>query len=123
MRLSLDAANASYIIQAYSAGSVTINQHTVRRSVVIMPERLVTDWPPQRFEDLEEPHFQLLAKLAPEIVILGTGDRQRFVHPQLTRPLAELGIGVEIMSTAAACRTYNIVMAEGRGVAAALLMI
>ena len=60
--------------------------------------------------------------LDPEVVLLGTGSRQRFPHPRLSRPLADARIGLEVMSTAAACRTYNILMAEGRKVAAALLV-
>jgi uncharacterized protein len=122
MKLSLDSTDAAYVIRAYGAGSVTVNARVVRRSVIVMPQQLVADWPPQRFEELEESHFEGLAALQPELVILGTGARQRFPHPRLTRALAARGIGVEVMDTAAACRTYNIVMAEGRRVAAALLL-
>ena len=123
MRISLDATDASYVIRAYGEGAITVNERVVRRSAIVMPERFVPDWPPQHFDELHEHHFEQLAELAPEIVILGTGNRQRFPHPALTRPLMDRGIGVEIMDTAAACRTYNIIMAEGRRIAAALLMI
>ena len=61
--------------------------------------------------------------LMPEIVLLGTGDRQRFPRPKLTRALLARGVGVEVMDTSAACRTYNIIMMEDRRVAAALLMM
>jgi uncharacterized protein len=61
--------------------------------------------------------------LEPEIVLLGTGRRQQFPHPRLTQALLEQGVGVEVMDTAAACRTYNVIMLEGRRVAAALLLI
>ena len=73
--------------------------------------------------DLTETHFAMVAALKPEIVLLGTGARQQFPLPRLLRPLLTQGIGVEVMDTAAACRTYNIIMLEGRRVAAALLMI
>lgn len=123
MRFSLDATDAAYVIRAYGEGSVTVNEQVIRRSAIVTPVQLVTDWTPQRFEDLEEGHFRQVAEMEPEIVILGTGERQHFPHPRLTRSLTTRGIGVEVMDTAAACRTYNIIMAEGRRVVAALLMI
>jgi uncharacterized protein len=75
----------------------------------------------ERFDALSERHFAALADLAPELVIFGTGARLRFPAPALLRPLIERGIGVETMDTAAACRTYNVLLGEGRAVVAALL--
>jgi uncharacterized protein len=123
MRLHLEHDSTAYSIRAYDQGYVRINDQEVRRSVVVMPQQLVTDWPPQHFAALEVAHFEALLALQPEIVLLGTGGRQRFPAPGLLRPLLGQRIGVEVMTTAAACRTYNIIMAEGRQVAAALLMI
>jgi uncharacterized protein len=124
MRLSLDSANSNtHVIHAYDQGYITVNDQKIHRSMVITPERLISDWPPQSFAELDEAHFEALQALKPEIVLLGTGRRQRFPHPRLTRCLIQRGVGVEVMDTAAACRTYNIIMAEGRRVAAALLMI
>ena len=77
----------------------------------------------KEFAELEATHFLTVEALEPEIVLLGTGQNQHFPHPRLTSPLLNRGVGVEIMDTAAACRTYNIIMAEGRRVVAALLMI
>ncbi len=124
MRLSLDFDASHNIIRAYGEGFVTVNADTrVERSCVITPERLLTEELPASFDALEATHFEALLEHAPELVLLGTGRRQRFPHPRLTRALLEKGIGVEAMDTAAACRTYNIVVAEGRRVAALLLMI
>jgi len=81
------------------------------------------DWPPQRFEDLDSSHFDMLAELQPEFVLFGSGARLRFPSPALTASLLNQGIGIEAMDTGAACRTYNVLIAEGRNVAAALLMI
>ena len=78
-------------------------------------------WPADAFTALTEAHFEALAALAPELVIFGSGSRIRFVRPALLRPLTERRIGVETMDTAAACRTYNVLLAEGRRVAAALI--
>lgn len=122
MRLSLDSDPTANTIRGYDEGQITINDQAIHRSVIVTPEHIV-DWPPQKFEELEELHLELIMELRPEIVLLGTGARQRFPKPRMTRSLIRYGVGVEVMKTAAACRTYNIVMAEGRRVAAALLMI
>ncbi len=123
MRFSLDSDANHYFVKSYGPGWVKVNEQEVHRSLIITPEQLVTDWPPQAFVDLEEVHFEAVARLEPEIVLLGTGGHQRFPPPRLTRALLARGVGVEVMDTAAACRTYNIIMLEGRRVAAALLMI
>jgi uncharacterized protein len=89
--------------------------------VLLTPGR-VEPWPVASFEALHEGDFERLRALEPEVALLGTGSRQRFPHPRLSRSLNEARIGLEVMTTAAACRTYNILMAEGRKVAAALLL-
>jgi uncharacterized protein len=122
MRFTLDSDLNSFSITSYGPDWVRVNQQEFRRSLIVTPERLVSDWPPQSFGDLVEAHFETIAGLKPEIVLLGTGNRQRFPRPALIRPLVERGVGVEVMDTAAACRTYNIIMLEGRRVAAALLL-
>ena len=122
MRFSLDIDASQHFVRGYGPGWIRINEREIRRSMIVTPEHLITDWPPQAFADLEEAHFEVIAQLEPEIVVLGTGDRQRFPHPQLTRSLLARGVGVEVMDTSAACRTYNIILLEGRRVAAALLL-
>ena len=123
MRFSLDSDLNHYSITSYSPDWVRVNEQEFRRSLIITPEQLVSDWPPQTFGDLVEAHFEVIAGLEPEIVLLGTGSRQRFPRPPLLRSLLGRGVGVEIMDTAAACRTYNIIMLEGRRVAVALLLM
>mgnify|MGYP003609968447 CR=1 FL=1 len=122
MRFSLDSDANHYSITSYGLDWVRVSQQEFRRSLIVTPERLVSDWPPQTFGDLVEAHFEVIAGLEPEIVLLGTGSRQRFPRPPLVRSLLARGVGVEIIDTAAACRTYNIIMLEGRRVAAALLL-
>ena len=123
MRFSLDIDTSLNFVRGYGPGWIRINDQEIRRSVIVTPERLVLDWPPQTFAELDEPHFSMIMALEPEIVLLGTGCRQQFPHPRLTQALLAQGIGVEVMDTAAACRTYNVIMLEGRRVAAALLLI
>lgn len=123
MKFSPDSTGDAYAIRAYGRGYILVNDQRIQQSVIVTPSRLITDWPPQRFADLQAGHLELLLELEPEIVLLGAGARQHFPHPRLTQPLLSRGIGVEAMDTAAACRTYNFIVAEGRRVAAALLMI
>ena len=123
MRFSFDSDLNHHAITGYGPDWVRVNQQEFRRSLILTPERLVTDWPPQTFGDLVEAHFAVIAELEPEIVLLGTGSRQRFPRPALVQSLLARGVGVDVMDLAAACRTYNVVMLEGRRVAAALLLM
>jgi uncharacterized protein len=123
MRIQLETGGQANLIRTYAVGQIVVNQDSYTRSLVVLPGQVVTDWPPQAFEELALAHLAALVMLRPELVILGTGRRQHFPHAELLAPLVEAGIGWEVMDTGAACRTYNILMSEGRNVAAALLMI
>jgi len=97
-----------------------VNGERRSSSLVVLPDR-VEQWSAARFDTLTAEDFAFLKDLGAEIVLLGTGARQRFPHPRLTAALARERIGVEVMDLQAACRTYNILVAEERKVAAALL--
>lgn len=122
MKIHLETGAGQNLIHAYAPGSVTINNMAYSRSLIVTPAQ-AWDWPPAGFDDLLAAHFEMIAGMPVEVVILGTGAKLRFPHPRLTRPLVEAKIGLEVMDTGAACRTYNILMGDGRRVAAALLMI
>ena len=92
-----------------------------RRSVVVAWAGEVQPWGPASFEALTEADFERLAAWSPDLVIFGSGTHLRFVRPALLRGLIARRIGVETMDTAAACRTYNVLLAEGRSVLGALL--
>ena len=121
MKLHADTPTALNTVTGYGPGFIEINKTRYTSSVLLTPER-VEPWNVAGFESLSEPDFERLRAFNPEVALFGTGATQRFPHPRLTRPLAEARIGLEAMTTAAACRTYNILMAEGRKVAAALLV-
>lgn len=121
MKLHLDNSPALNTVTAYGAGFIEINRQRHQGAVLVRPEGEVIDWGPERFEQLTEAHLAMLLEHAPEVVLLGTGARQRFPHPSLLAALAAARVGVEVMDTGAACRTYNILMNEGRRVLAALL--
>jgi uncharacterized protein len=122
MKIELERTGLNRI-RGYAPGRITVNETVYRQSLLITPERLYTDWLVNSSEGLAEAHFQRIADLRPEVVLLGTGATTRFPPAPLTRPLITAGIGLEVMDTAAACRTYNILMGDGRRVLAALLMI
>ena len=109
-------------IQGYGPGWVQVADEKIMHSVIIGSGGERLDWRCARFEDLQAAHFEQLAQLQTELVIFGSGARLRFVAAGLTRALIERQIGLETMDTPAACRTYNILAAEGRRVAVALLM-
>ncbi|HVL76081.1 MAG TPA: Mth938-like domain-containing protein [Noviherbaspirillum sp.] len=109
-------------VTAYDDEGVEINAVRFRHSLIVTPEQAPSSWAPRAFEELTTDHFVQIGALDPDVVILGTGSRQRFVHPRLTAPLTDRRIGIECMDSQAACRTYNILMTEGRRVALALIL-
>ncbi|HZM44667.1 MAG TPA: Mth938-like domain-containing protein [Burkholderiales bacterium] len=121
MKLHLAQNQGQQLFTGYGAGYVAVNNVRYEKSVLVTPAS-VSDWPVRKFEDLSAADFRFIAELKAEVVIFGTGRAQRFPLPELARALAASGAGVEIMDSKAACRTYNILAAEGRGVVAAILM-
>jgi uncharacterized protein len=122
LKLHQDSSGALNTVTGYGAGYVEINLQRHAGSILLLPEAPVIAWPVAAFEQLSAEHFAMLVEAAPEVVIFGSGERLRFPHPRLTSVLTAKRIGVETMDFKAACRTYNILMAEGRKVAAALLI-
>jgi uncharacterized protein len=117
----LQAGNQN-MITGYGDGFVSINTQRYNSSVIVTPNRAVTEWSAREFAALRSADFQALIDLHPEIVLLGTGERQQFPRPEFMRMFAEARIGFEAMDSRAACRTYNILMSEGRDVVAALIV-
>jgi uncharacterized protein len=120
VRFHLATASGN-VVTGLGPGWVRIGAIEYRENLVLTPETVATGWAPG-FEGLLDAHFANLLSYRPEVVLFGAGSAIRFPHPRLTRALADAGIGLEVMDTAAACRTYNILAAEGRGVVAALLL-
>ena len=137
MRFAPDKDFTTYTIRSHQVGQINVtspaasndgiiigqsNELVLTRSFIIAPKQLVEDWPPQHLQELSSQHLQVVLDLDPELVILGTGQLLEFPQPSLTESLLTRGIGIEIMNTAAACRTYNVLMHEGRHVVAALIL-
>ena len=124
MKLHSDAgATGGQRITAYGAGFVAVEEVTFTGTVLIGQGPHATDFDERRPDDLDTATIARIRDRRPEVVIIGTGSRHVFPPPELFAPLSRAGIGVEVMSTPAACRTYNILSAEGRGVVALLLPI
>lgn len=123
MKVSLDTGTAAYRIRAYDQGSIQINETVYTHDLILLPEQLITDWDSAPVGQLTVEHFEPVREYAPEILILGTGRQQAFAPARLMADLGRFGLGLEIMDTAAACRTFNVLMSEDRRVAAALMMI
>ncbi len=122
MHFVKDDFNSERMVRAYSDGRVTVGERDYHRSVILAPDRLVDDWRPQQHDDLTARDLEPILGMRPEILLLGTGSTLRFPAAGLTAELLEAGIGVEVMDTAAACRTFNILLSEDRHVVAALLL-
>ncbi|MEK6594413.1 MAG: Mth938-like domain-containing protein [Pseudomonadota bacterium] len=122
MKLHLAPSGGQNLFTGYGPGYVSVNGARQEKNIIVTAERIM-DWNIAGFEALNARDFELLLGLQPEIAILGTGDTLRFPVPMLSRPLVTAGVGFEVMDTKAACRTYNILMAEGRKVAAAILIV
>jgi len=123
MKLDFDTTTARHSVTAYAAGWIRVGDQRITVPCVVSAAGIVTDVLPSAVGDLTEQHFAHLATLNADIVLLGTGARQNFVDYAYVHWLAERRIGLEIMDTGAACRSYNVLVSEGRAVAAALYMI
>jgi uncharacterized protein len=121
MKLHSTVTQQYQTVTAYDDDAVEINAKRFEHSLIVLPEVAPAVWPVTSFDALSIEHFAQIEATEPHVVILGTGNRQRFVHPKLTAALTACRVGVECMDNKAACRTYNILMAEGRKVALALI--
>ncbi|KAF0283321.1 hypothetical protein BA898_00565 [Spiribacter roseus] len=122
MKMSLDGAEGTYRIQGYADGEIRINDVRYNRSLLVTPDTLVTEWGPTSVEAARTSDFAAVHELDPEVVLLGTGVHQTFPSRELMLSVMETGVGLEVMDTASACRTYNVLMSEGRRVVAALII-
>ena len=122
LALHLDTNSNRNLFTEYGEGYVAVNGKQYRQAVVVMAGEVRTDWAAANFASLKQAHFDYFLALKPEVLLLGTGAKQQFAHPSLYRELIQAGISIEFMDTPAACRTYNILVAEDRKVVAAVLI-
>jgi len=120
MKFSEELNPAQYRIQAYSTNWVQVNDERLTQSCLITPNTLVPDWPVPDFSALTPAHIQDLAAWPVEIWLFGTGSTQGWLSPAIQQAAIAAQLSFECMNTPAACRTYNVILAEGRAVGCAL---
>jgi len=114
--------SARLVIRSVSETAILVNDEQHKESIALTPDELLGAWPATPIADLSESHFEVVLRTRPEIVLLGTGVKNVFVQRELTFAFARNGIGFEVMDSAAAARTFNVLANEGRRVAAVLYL-
>lgn len=122
MKLHLANPRNGYTLTGYGTGFLTVNDTRYEHALIVSPDSAPERWAVGSVDGLTAETAALLLAKTPEIILIGTGPHQIFPAPARLRPLLEARIGVEIMSTPAACRTYNVLMGEGRRVLAAICL-
>ena len=123
MQLSHERPDYAWVLRGADSRRAKVNDRILERSFALAPDRLIEDWAaPATAAALEPAHLDALLALAPELLVLGTGQRQVFPSPAGMAACLTRGIGIEVMDNAAAARTYNVLAGEGRRVVVALLL-
>jgi uncharacterized protein len=121
MKLTLDANTGVNLIRSYSNGELRVGEQVFHRSCILTPDAIFPNWRPTKVEDLTASDFDALFATKPQLVLLGTGDRQQFPAVAIRGAFVRAGVGLETMDLGAACRTFNVLVQEDRRVCAALL--
>lgn len=122
MKFNLDQPSTTHVVRAYGPGLLRIGERSYDSSLILTATRLIERWRPRSMDELEPADLEPVLALRPEVLLLGSGLRQRFPARPLLAALYESRVGFEIMDTGAACRTYNVLVAEGRDAVAALIV-
>ena len=122
MKLHSDPQSSLNTITGYGIGYIEVNSKVYPHALLVQPEGEISPWPVSAFADLSSDNLASLCVFKPELIIIGTGKKQQFLKPELIKPLIQAKIGFEMMDSQAACRTYNILMNEGRQVLAAIIL-
>ena len=122
MKFSEDKIDQGYYVSGYEQDVILVNGSAKTASFIISMEQLIDNWAPAQIDELCAQHMQPLLELQPELVLIGTGETLKFPAVEHYACLIQHNIGVEIMDSAAACRTYNILLGEGRKVAAGIIL-
>jgi uncharacterized protein len=122
MPLTEDNITSRYSISAYSSDGIVVNNQNYRQSLVLSAQTINSPWPVRSISELDESSLQIVLDMNPEVVLLGTGERQQFPEARIFALLGQAGIGLEVMNNGALCRTFNILVAEDRAVVAAIML-
>lgn len=122
MKLTDDSIGTIQLVRAYSPGEIRVGEQILTQSCLLRADKVIAQWRPQRIDELTADDLESIFALEPEIVVLGTGSRQKFPASSLLAKMLSRGIGCEVMDTGAACRTYNVLVSEDRRAVAALFL-
>jgi uncharacterized protein len=122
MKFALEPPSHAHLIRGYSETELRIGEQRLTGSCIVTATRLIIDWEPATFADLSPAHLERIFALEPELVLLGTGPTQRFAPAEVRAAFTQRRIGLEVMQLGAACRTFNVLLQEGRRVAAAFFL-
>lgn len=123
MKLTDENIGSTLVIRSYAPNEVRVGETVLTHSFLISATQLVPEWKPERIEDLSIDDIEAIVALEPEIVILGSGSKQKFPETRWLASLLSRGIGCEVMDTGAACRTYNVLVSEDRKVVGAIMIV
>jgi uncharacterized protein len=121
MDLTFQAPGQHHFVRYFDEQGIQISDVVYTRSLLLAADQLLAEWAPQSLDELQTEHLGDIFKLRPDLVLLGTGSKQRFPPAEFLMEFHQRGVGIEVMGTAAACRTFNVLVAESRRVVAALL--
>jgi uncharacterized protein len=120
--LTLERPGEHHYIRSIDERGVRVGEVFITSSLLISADQLIENWPPADVAQLSQDHLKAVLTLKPEVVLFGTGAKQVFLPQDLMVSFYQAGIGFEVMTTQAACRTFNVLVAEGRKVVAALML-
>ncbi len=109
-------------IRRCSTTEIQIGETVFQHSILLAPDQIITEWNPASVDQLTDPHFEQITTLSPELVLLGTGQKRALFNTPQQQQWLQRFPGMEVMDTASACRTYNLLLAEGRRVVAGLIL-
>lgn len=122
MDLTQDLPGQHHVIRWVRADAISVDDRAVGQSFLLAPQALEEHWGPSVVDELDEPALERVLAMEPEVLLLGTGGRQRFPAPRVMGYFLSRGIGIEVMDNAGAARTFNLLASEGRRVVAAFLL-
>ena len=122
MPLTEDIISSQYRITGYHSDAVLVNNRKYRSSLIVSADDIVSQWPVRSVDELSAENLQPLFEFNADVVLLGTGHKQRFPDAKIMGLFGQRGIGLEVMDNGALCRTFNILVAEDRAVVAAILL-
>jgi uncharacterized protein len=122
MQLTLENPDFKYLLRGTQANTVLVNDRWMTESFILSPNELIESWRPDAILDLTADDMNAVLALKPSVVILGTGQRQKFPSPAVMASCLTQGVGIEVMDNAAAARTFNVLATEGRKVVAGFLV-